>query len=487
MNYAGITVGPVTGTLSLTSTPAGLWAASYFFSSFVRSLCMALQEEGATVLTVPEDFVVKEHLEEYKGVGRYHDRVYFMMDKEAQEVRAQLLGARDTALKSSASDLGAAVGQSAGEAETFLRKYIHFHYVIVDDAETKEKGLAKTLADALDSLELAERAQARQEKNLFLTFLRADKNEYVRNFPPLTEATDAGGFALARRMGNDIALMDLPRIARGELIPEGSEKAAWGKTDSYFAIVQADGDNMGQLFSSVCGESETECIRLFSKLCMDFTADAAEKVRAFGGAMIYAGGDDLLFLAPVIGAEGRTVWELCREIDDSFKASFAASPFSKRELPTPPSISFGVSVNYVKFPLYEAFKNAQKLLFGTAKRAFNDKERKNNLAVQVLKHSGQASGFLVSLKSESLDKFIALLNEFFKKDGKSADKANQTMHSVLYHIENQKAAFAAAMADDNAKDTIRNAFVNAFDNAGQILGREQNEAVANLAAAITAD
>ncbi|MCR5347726.1 MAG: hypothetical protein K6E38_08105 [Fretibacterium sp.] len=497
MIYAGITVGPIVGTLSMTSTPAGLWAASYFFSSLVRDICEALQAREAAVLTLPEGFQVREHRDEYRGIGRYHDRVYFMMDRETAEVEAQLQGARDEAVRRSAEALGTALRKSADEAEAFLKKYLQIHYVIVPEEETKAKGLAKTLADALDAMELAEHAQGRQAANLFLDFLRDESNDCLKNYPPLVDAVKAGDFALARGDEGDISLTDLPRIARGDLIPSDAERTRRGKTGKYFAIVQGDGDNMGQLLATSDGMEEKERIQQFSTLCMDYTATALRQVQRFGGAMIYAGGDDLLFLAPVIGAGGKTVWELCRELDGTFRNAFAASAFSKQALPVRPSMSFGVSIEYVKYPLYEAFADAQTRLFGDAKRPFDDKdftglpftekERKNNLAVRVLKHSGQASGFIASLQSETLTEFFALLDAFFKNDGKGTDKANQAMHSVLYHVENEKALFAAAMDDPNAGQTLGYTFRNAFDNAGQVLAREQNEAVARLAAAIVKD
>ena len=75
MSYLGITVGPILDTLSRASSPVGVWFASYFFSIITRGLCMELQENGYEVFSLPKDFVVKDHLYDSPGVGRYHDRI----------------------------------------------------------------------------------------------------------------------------------------------------------------------------------------------------------------------------------------------------------------------------------------------------------------------------------------------------------------------------------------------------------------------------
>ena len=37
--FIGFTLGPILETMGMTSTPAGLWAASYMFSFLTRSIC----------------------------------------------------------------------------------------------------------------------------------------------------------------------------------------------------------------------------------------------------------------------------------------------------------------------------------------------------------------------------------------------------------------------------------------------------------------
>ena len=82
--YVGITIGPIIETMSYTSTPAGLWTASYFFSELTESLYKHLQKMGYRVMTVPED--VQNY--QLDGIGQYHDRIYAAVPEETANEKA---------------------------------------------------------------------------------------------------------------------------------------------------------------------------------------------------------------------------------------------------------------------------------------------------------------------------------------------------------------------------------------------------------------
>ena len=49
-DYYGITVGPISHTINLTSSPGGLWMASFLFSYIVKKLVKKLTVAGVEVL-----------------------------------------------------------------------------------------------------------------------------------------------------------------------------------------------------------------------------------------------------------------------------------------------------------------------------------------------------------------------------------------------------------------------------------------------------
>lgn len=111
----------------------------------------------------------------------------------------------------------------------------------------------------------------------------------------------------------------------------------------------------------------------------EFGFEAKKLIEKFGGMPIYAGGDDLLFIAPVVGEDGRTtIFDLLENLEDN-----AFDPV--KALVPNASLSFGVSITYFKFPMYESLGMARALLFDQAKKV----DGKRAVAWTLQKHSGE--------------------------------------------------------------------------------------------------
>lgn len=498
MQYVGITIGPIFETMQMTATPAGLWFSSYFFSSVIRDICQGLQVRGRDILTLPEGYVVREHLEDH-GIGSYHDRVYYTagetedgVREELKEIIGQVLHQRAEEISEALQAKGDICDNGAEPVEKFLHEYIQWHAVIFSEEETKEKGIARTLADALDAMELSQQVYAEQEHSYLRKLIRgtsSDSNAFLRHYPVLSALAGDDLFPLASLQGGHVHIRDIASIGSGR---DAGGTVIQNKTGKYFAIVQCDGDSMGQTIASrkERGQSDAEKKRLhqFSSLCMAYTTSSAKLVRAYGGIVIYAGGDDLLFLAPVerTGADSEyaDIWELCRAVGQNFNAIFR-----KADTETKPSISIGLSIQYNKFPLYEAFLDAGTCLFGYAKNFTQAEDGvKNNLCLHLRKASGQAVS--LTCRMETLDtlrapiglydSFVEFLHDFYSADSKEGSSRNKLMHSVIYHLESQHELFQTAM-DSRDEQTLKDVFANSFDNMGQSFGKGMLGALVTLA------
>lgn len=511
--YIGITIGPIVETMSFTSTPGGLWFSSYFFSTITRDLCIELQKREYSILTLPKDYKVEDNLVD-NGVGTYHDRIYYVVNHKGKEEIAQELqdDIIECVIQKKAKELaeGLAKGfdseykydEKEIDIYNYLKNTLQLHYVIFDETETFKKGIAKTLADALDGLELSQKVDAELSNSYLRKFVRGNEegsNVYIKNYKPYIDAKKTGKFTLVSSK-NKGEIKDLISIASNEKIEQENEETirVITKTERYFAIIQADGDGMGQV---ICNkgdnkEEQEERIQKFSELCMKYTTESSNIIRDYGGVVIYAGGDDLLFLAPIKGKNNKDhVYSLCEKIGKNFQKIFQEGEIvSEDEIP---SLSFGVSINYYKFPLYEAFQDARMLLFKEAKN-FGEK---NNIAVKVNKASGQTAGFISCMgikenKETVYNEFINLLNDFY---GIESENKGQLMHSVIYQIENQKKLFEIAVTEEDMiksemgatkedmiksemaarkKTMIKNIFDNAFDNDGQTFSKGFREKLA---------
>lgn len=490
MTYAGITIGPIIDTLAMTSTPGGLWFASYFFSSLMKAIIVEGQQKGLEVLTLPVGKKVEDNAPD-SGIGTFHDRVYYKSAcEDGKAVETTVQGIIDRAVSLKAIELAAALNKNKALVKAYLDKYLQIHFVVVSEENVKEKGIAKTLADALDALELAQRIFSDSGEDYLRTLIRGTalggSNVYIKKHAFYSSASkpDPDAFKLRRQD----YIRDLVSIAsNGKCTSKDLEdnKARLTGTERYFAIVQCDGDNMGRLIAGSSGEisDQENAIKKFSEYCMTYTGKAADKISEYGGVVIYAGGDDLLFLAPIVNDKKENIWSLCRDVGKIFDNTFPT--FTDKEGKTDkPSLSIGVSINYYKFPLYEAFEDARGLLFGMAKET----GKKNNIAVKLGKSSGQTCGFVCPLgtksgsSAESSDCFkgyLDLVEQFF---GQEPEKKDKLIQSVLYNLEDQNFLFELAIGD---KNKMKNALGNTYDNAGQAFAAPMLEEIAGLAQLIS--
>lgn len=465
-NYIGITIGPITRTMSFSSAPGGLWFASYFFSMLSKKIVEELKERDAEILTIRKDGEkIDEKFYDEKnaaGLGIFHDRIYATVDAQFNNNTADdLIEGIEKQLAKSVSD---AINKPEKDVNEFLKDYLQIHYIIVSEKETETKGIAKTLADALDALELNNKISNNKGENYLRKLMEgnnasnASQNTYIKNWRNkigLDDKEDKSGLISE----NNKHIRSVPEISsQKELDNNKSEENLFDgmpKYSKYYALVYADGDNMGKIIASTASgniETQKNGISEFSKLCTEYSEMATEKITNYGGVVIYSGGDDLLFIAPVFGKDDSNIWKLCKDISDGFKK--LSKDFEDKN----PSISFGISINYYKYPLYEAMEDAASMLFGIAKNYYQkiiteneelwygELAHKNNIATHLTKHSGQSQQLVCYMGSGIFDDFINLIN-YVKGD--NIDVTDEFLHSLTYSIENKKAILNAIAENEN--------------------------------------
>ncbi|MBU1821741.1 MAG: type III-B CRISPR-associated protein Cas10/Cmr2 [Bacteroidetes bacterium] len=206
----------------------------------------------------------------------------------------------------------------------------------------------------------------------------------------------------------------------------------------YICIVKADGDKIGQTLKKIHGEKLIQ----FSKKLLNWGLAAKDKIRAFGGVPIYVGGDDLLFFAPVCTAAGTII-----DLLDSIDTVFADQQWHEISQEVTPSLSYGLSISYYKFPLGEAIQKADALLYD-AKRAGG-----NAVALKLLKHSGSEFEMVLQ-KSDSLYHY------HFKNLLKRMVSDKAFLNSVGFKLRDNQ-----SLIGHIAQDAVRmeNLFHNVFD------------------------
>ena len=467
-HYAGITIGPIFDTISNATIPAALWFASYLFSDLSRRICAGVSEiSGAEIISPFYDATQQDN----DGVGKYHDRIVFKTacfdDKSALD--RELKAVMDTAVSQTGDVFPeeAIEPYSREQFQTFLKEYLQIHYVILSAEETGGKNAILALSPYLDALELMKTFPMDSAIDPFRRMfarkdvLKDDGNALIKKsvlFP-----WDARNFLTVK----DWRIRSIQEIAR---TVKGSEL----KHDYYYAVVYADGDSMGKFLKKL----DNEDVSTFSKACLDYDKQAAEMVSAYGGMPIYAGGDDLLFLAPLTGtvnaAQGDIV-SLCGALRDLFVNSIRAS-FPEKDTPT---LSFGVAVQFEKFPLYEALERARDLLYQAKQTTYQDK--KDNILLELRKHSGQSAALLIH--NPDLEAFEAL-SKAARGEGVESEKPT----AILYTLEHFHAVLSVLL--DETRERLQSgdspesvqadflaAWGNLFDNPGQEVSQDYTNGV----------
>lgn len=420
MKYTAINIGPIVSTLGMARKPRELWAASFLFSHLMKCIIEKLPTDK---IISPAIFAANEK----NGVGLYPDRVFVKKEIQYETIKP--------AIDSFASNLHLNAD--------------YFNVMLVSDNYETDSAAIKDLNQKLDCMELFNRSINANATNCIGELIRKKYDSKLFDY-----AFEKGKFKISTLA--EIASVELKNVNEvnwknakryekemdetGNLIPEDLRiveegsfyqylKEKFGKDvksyHKYICVVQADGDNVGKTVShQKLSEGKVNEI---SKALLQFGKNAKTAIDGFGGLPIYAGGDDLLFIAPVVGKDGTSILKLLDKLnDESFKCvadKVAECNLSKDGKPIKASLSFGVSISYYKYPLYEALENARHLLFDVAKKV----DGKNAVAVDWRKHSGAGFGFSFSGNNADLKKAF---DELIKVSGVEESVVSAVSHKI---------------------------------------------------------
>ncbi|EHI76526.1 CRISPR-associated protein, Cmr2 family [Streptococcus sp. oral taxon 058 str. F0407] len=481
MQYVGITIGPIFKTIGEAISPAGLWFGSYFFSTVTKKLCEKLVEIPEVKIFSPFYSSNSNQNPQEDGIGRYHDRILFL-DNDSTLTSEGL----ETIISKVKEEMTEKFGKfNTKEIRDFVDNYLRIDFVILDEKtmngiiEKREKegedgnNIAIILNDALDALELMAAGKGRTDKNLFAPFFAGKKdnrNVYIKGSELFTDTklnsqllTSYSDHASELKSIEDIALSRKKEENSSDRSPDG--EVAPTRTE-YYAVVNSDGDKVGTLLRALCKDVEiseqSDRINSFSKACLKYAGEAAELVGKYGGMTIYAGGDDLLFIAPV-----HSLFALCQKLNELFIDTLSKSIKELKE-EVKISLSFGIAIQYVKYPLYEALERARVQLY-KAKESCGKRPNGseisggNRLGIELVKHSGKTVQLMI--ENEKLDVIDGLIKY-------RATTNDQALESVLYNLQDTeiifKLLFEKTAQNEFNFQKYKMRFLNNFNNPNQL-------------------
>lgn len=395
--YIAFTIGPIFKTITRQRKTRSIFAASYLFSYIMKTMIDKIAKKDAKlqryILTPTADYLDNPKYQK-TGCGLYPDR--FIMRTDSDDTVRTVLKARDETLKHLEEEFRE---DGSPVSKEYLEQYLVIYLMEIETEEGEDT--IDEINDCLNSLEL------------HANFPTEEDNDGLQSFFDETKAH----FLLRDAFGSKKTRFEsLPEIAVREFSHIPKYKYAYQKVviedhfddddnfyrclndetgnavqlyHKYIAVVNADGDNFGKYVGNL--KANKNEMQRFSKKLMEFGIEAKRLIEDYGGASVYIGGDDLLFFAPLVArpyGTRQTIFELIKDLDNEFYKHF-----EPKENPPSPTLSYGISLTYYKYPLNEALQESYELL-QQIKDNYTHKDKKkhpnkNAIAFKVLKHSGQ--------------------------------------------------------------------------------------------------
>jgi CRISPR-associated protein Cmr2 len=438
----GFTIGPIYELMSHSKKTRELWFSSFFFSWYVKELYIKLENLRYFRFLKPK---INISLLPKSKAGLFPDHIVAYSEKDVENTFNDIekcINENNQYFIDVINNLGKAhylSGKSKTDVEKIFNDYLQTNFIVVPAKGINENEAVKTIENYLDALERNRSFTLRKNeptcyrcKSLpaifeihdkyddrskdqevcpfcFLKFISNQSNEIC------AETSQKSGFRY--RSTGEIAADELIRKInvsglieyfknndeieyegdKGEefkkLLPEkGKEIRPYHK---YMAIVQADGDNLGETANKVQNPEE------LSELLFEFGQEALDITIKYHGEAIYIGGDDILSFMPTAFKDGDfffSIIDYVNELSMAYKHKLYCKGL-------PGSLSVGVHLFYYKSPLSLAIQNAREQLFDVAKKI----PGKDSVALLLTQHSGQKIGLQFKFCSDELELFNSIL------------------------------------------------------------------------------
>jgi CRISPR-associated protein Cmr2 len=488
-SYGGFTIGPIYDVMRHARKTRELWFGSYLFSWYMEKLISELIRadiEFITPFAKNIDTATGRLAQNTSRAGKYHDRFVVRSSLSPETLFEQIEAANDKTM-SFLVDLAYAIAareKNGGRAPDrdriggIVSGYFQPRFFAVDPGEIDARRPVDSADRFLDTLE---------ESFTFRPGKSADTCHRCKTLPGVASARDIENDEVIRLTLCPFCLMKLRANALPAFIPE--LKSRLGKSldeknrlhypsipeisarqifelpeirplkekaeeisdifqkirDSlnndhrkllkthhkYYAVVQADGDNLGKLAGSMSDVTE------LSERLFRFAETAEKRIGNFGGEPVYLGGDDLLAFMPV-HYNGKTVIDFIKAVSDDYSALVDKGSGNT-------TISFGCNIAYHKFPLSTARQRADSLLFEQAKK------EKDSLALCFTRHSGAELKFTLKIGDPQFEKFRKIVDAMLNGE-------TELPGGIHYNLARFKPLLTAIPEEDRMKAFFQNNF-----------------------------
>ena len=429
--YYGITISPIFETMSLSRKMIEIWAASYIFSYAMKNLSEKLYKKNVNFFVpyVEDEEVFSK--EKDSGIGKFPDRIIIETQTDLDDYIDRCINDVKEEL---AEIVSGTIDENIDNVKTFINSYIRISYIKTYKCNNPVEEISGYLNN-LDYFNVPIKYNDYLQQFLVRERLFASKLKKIaglKRFESIAEIASRASGIKIKDKGSADSEDDYYAKLKSKLKEADKE---FLKAYKYIATVHADGDNLGKAVRKNSSK--------VSKSLFEFDKKAENILNTWGCNTVFLGGDDMLFFSPILFEKENTVLDLIEELRKAYEEKLKSAYGDEK-----PSISFGISITYYKYPLSEALKSSRSAL-GKAK------SKKNAICATIRKHSGQSFEFTESFDSRAYSKFREIMGEAIGKKciefPKSLHHKLNDLSSVIKHSDNLDAIFENFFNEDEHK------------------------------------
>ncbi len=163
MNYLALTIGPIAETISYCKKTRELWAGSYIFSYFMRSLIRKLIEDVEIDIEFLVPYANKEIANKSFEVGVFHDEFIARTENDKEVLKKVFLSkfsetvAEISSIIYDSQDNEEDEAPSTEDVKIALLEYLQYSYIIASEDELSDinrDNILSPIYDILSSMEL---------------------------------------------------------------------------------------------------------------------------------------------------------------------------------------------------------------------------------------------------------------------------------------------------------------------------------------------
>ena len=466
--YIAITLGPIGRIMSYTQSTKSLWRASYFMSYLGKLLITDFFLHKKRKFLKP--LLHEEMWTLQDGVGRFPDQYIFEAETDDYDI---LLTKRENVLESISLKIASALtSYSKNKAVkenvyTYLKdtlKIYMLEYIdlpiktaenesqedVQKDLRSRDARIVETCQKALNVMEYRDIYPLRCERNYLAEYFALDM--FADDFL-LIDAFSKGDITASittselvkYRLFDSIIEITAHKAMEENWFPKKDlfkdEKVAeLAAKYKYIAYVSADGDHVGKAIGKL-GIG-------MSNVLWEYSKGLTGLVETYGGKVIYSGGDDLVLFAPA-----SDIFQLVSKIDDKFHSLLKDNKIGEKlnhESPLP-TLSFGISISYYKFPMSESLYKAESLL-----EKAKDTGR-NRIVWSIRKHSGQSIDSVFDKNHADLfKKALDIIKDY--------ESGEIFLHSFGHYLLQHQEMLSYLLAQEQASQLLPNYIKATFDD-----------------------